>query len=409
MNYCSIFSGLSCTSDLTCADKPCQNNGYCTYEQMNDVISYKCTCNSGFEGDQCHRRLGACASKPCLNGGTCFSDDYKMKYKCQCKKRFSGLNCEIDENPCSSNPCYNGGRCINMYNDYKCVCRDGKRGKQCANGEYCNHIQCQNSGSCVEKSNGGALCKCPKGFTGNRCQVDRNECFKSQLCSDIGLCINTWGSYHCNCSHDNTAGSCAVASTGKKGGLPIMLIIACAVGSIIFILLLFVIVHCYKKSRRRYKRKHLEPDVRKYPLDRYTDVYGDSYELGEMLPPNPPPRGVAIPPCYDDNDQASAAMYDPSMITFSSSPDEFIKVPPIKFCPARTSIEYQSEEEDMKSEAMYHWDYSEVLITPFLHSLLFNLHIFTQFFCIFTQYYTYFVYFYTNYSTNTTYGYHGYC
>ncbi|KAM8934314.1 epidermal growth factor-like protein 7 [Pelodytes ibericus] len=55
-------------------------------------------------------------------------------------------------------------------------------------------LPCQNGGSCA----GFNQCRCVAGWTGNHCQTDVDECKGGrQRCTQ--LCINTAGSFHCQC------------------------------------------------------------------------------------------------------------------------------------------------------------------------------------------------------------------
>jgi len=51
---------------------------------------------------------------------------------------------------------------------------------------------------------GETLCYCQPGLTGDRCQIDINECIpednQPQICHHGGICVNTFGSYHCECA-----------------------------------------------------------------------------------------------------------------------------------------------------------------------------------------------------------------
>ncbi|EFN60997.1 EGF-like domain-containing protein 7 [Camponotus floridanus] len=51
---------------------------------------------------------------------------------------------------------------------------------------------CLNGGICTS-----GKCTCPKGYTGNQCQTDVDECAIEKPCGQ--LCINTPGSYRCYC------------------------------------------------------------------------------------------------------------------------------------------------------------------------------------------------------------------
>ena len=341
---------------MTCHDQPCQNNGKCTLEKINNDVSYKCTCPRNFTGEQCHINLNACASRPCVNNGRCISDD-PVFYQCVCPIGFSGINCEINDSPCASSPCH-FGVCTNFYGNYKCHCPQGKSGKQCAAGSMCTYRKCENGATCQELTD-GAKCICRNGFFGNLCEHDINECLRKDTCQSRGTCINTLGSYYCNCTEkrfDNNCQGLAVSTKGKGSGPPIP-IIAVAVGVLIVLTLILFIIVCIKKRKPRYERAEVaaHESEHKNPLD----LYNTDYELSSLYPPRPPQRGVAAPPdYYDDTDQASPAMYDPSVLTtFSgaSSSDGGVKV---KF--RRAGVGYQSDDGEEEKMPGYHWDYSEV-------------------------------------------------
>jgi len=345
---------------MTCGDNPCKNGGRCTYEEARDgTVSYKCTCRQGFTGGQCQIDLGPCATKPCLNDGKCIAVN-ENTYICKCSVGFTGAKCSINTNPCSSSPCRNGGTCKNKYNDYQCVCPPGKFGKQCSAGENCLFEKCSNGGLCIEKDV-GSVCTCAKGFYGTRCQYDVDECLLSGNCKQ-NTCVNTIGDYYCNCSSSERLKVCPIGSTGVKDEGISVLYIICGAGALLLVVILLVVCCCCCwKKRKRPPPPSSNDSHAKYPLNRYMPHDGAD-ELA-FLPPSPPPRGELLPPAYyDETDQASAAMYDPSMTTFSgtSSPDECIKKVPLKFNTARTSVEYNSDDEEMKSMPGYHWDYSEV-------------------------------------------------
>ncbi|XP_066917747.1 protocadherin Fat 1-like [Clytia hemisphaerica] len=347
--------GPLCKTKLTCKDNPCQNNARCTYEQARDEsVSYKCTCKQGFTGGKCQIALGPCASRPCLNGGQCIAVN-ENSYICKCALGFTGNKCSINTNPCASSPCRNGGTCKNKYNAYQCICPPGKTGKQCSDGENCLFNKCLNGGSCME-SDGGSLCTCARGFFGLRCQHDVDECLLSGNCKDT-TCVNTYGDYYCNCTTGDRLKVCPIASTGDGGsGIPILYLVVGGAGVLLLIIIVILCCCFFKKRKRDQVPSHLDSHA-KYPLNRYLPHDGDEMAF---FPPSPPPRGELLPPAYyEETDQASAAMYDPSLVTFSgaSSPDECVKKVPLKLSP---SVEYVSEDEEMKSMPGYHWDYSEV-------------------------------------------------
>ena len=139
---------------------------------------------------------GACGEQPCQNGGTCLELPTRG-FVCTCPPRFSGSTCEYDLDPCSSSPCLHGAKCVNLKNDYHCECPAKLSGKRCHYGQYCNPNPCQNNGICEEGSN-GPICKC-RGFTGEHCTIDVNECLHQNPCHNGGTCINSPGGFTCIC------------------------------------------------------------------------------------------------------------------------------------------------------------------------------------------------------------------
>lgn len=327
----------------------------------------------GFTGGQCQISLGPCASKPCRNNGKCIIVN-ENTYTCKCLVGFSGSKCSINDNPCASNPCRNGGTCRNLYNNYRCDCPPGHHGKQCSAGDYCTLDPCKNGGTCIEEAD-SARCQCNSKYFGRYCERDVDECLVVNTCP-ASTCINTIGDYYCNCTDGSKRKVCVIAAVaGDEKTIPLLFMIVGCVGALVLVLIIVVVVWClWKKRKREYVQSNQEENEprTKYPLDRY--ARGDEFDA--FLPPSPPPRGEILPPgYYDENEQASAAGYDPSMVTFSScsSPDPCTKVP-LKFSPtAHTSIEYNSEEDDMKSQPGYHWDYSEVYIIALSVSLFISL------------------------------------
>ena len=140
---------------------------------------------------------GACGSQPCQHGGSCLELPTPAGFACSCPERFTGGRCEYDLDPCSSNPCLHGAKCVNLKNDYRCECPPKLSGKRCHYGQYCNPNPCQNSGICEEGLQ-GPICKC-RGFTGEFCTIDVNECLHQNPCHNGGTCINSPGGFTCIC------------------------------------------------------------------------------------------------------------------------------------------------------------------------------------------------------------------
>eukprot|EP00794_Sanderia_malayensis_P006790 gene6790-7556_t len=382
-------TGLLCKPRVTCADNPCRNSGICTYFQTNGVIEYRCKCFPPYSGAQCQVYSGLCASNPCRNGGQCVSVGDNTGYKCKCPARFGGRNCELDNDPCASSPCYNGAKCVKTRYDFKCECPAGTKGKRCGYGEYCKLHSCGHGGKCEERLD-GPICVCNVGYSGSNCQSDVNECLrKPSPCKGVGTCINTIGSYFCNCTDGTKSKTCYSKGEAKERqtGVSMMTVVYIVCSAILALIIVIVIVCCRRKCKR-----HVEysppnnqggPDV-KYPYA--------CYELDHF-----PPRIADVPPEYGPpqdafDDFPNTAMYDPSLVAASvptSEEDSCIKQPvsdidsPLSSPLKQKCKEVDSNHSSPRASAVnvdgkgsasdvsetgggdrlngpYHWDYSEV-------------------------------------------------
>ncbi|KAK3604599.1 hypothetical protein CHS0354_027452 [Potamilus streckersoni] len=154
--------------------------------------------------------INACNNSACRNGGTCTSSSKYDTYNCTCIPGYTGQLCETDINECASNPCH-GVACENLINDYKCKCSTGyfynRTANQCQDINECESNPCLGNSTCEDLVN-GYNCACPRGYTYNKttgaCQ-DNDECklHRHQCCRDMD-CLNTIGSYTCNCTRKLT-------------------------------------------------------------------------------------------------------------------------------------------------------------------------------------------------------------
>ena len=151
-----------------------------------------------------------------------------MSYECKCDKGYLGRNCTIKfEETCLASPCLNGATCLNVTSQeeegysqkltYECMCLAGYEGKNCEKLiDYCKLYEpCQNGGSCMNTLHNQSYykCICPKGWKGINCTLDVDECalIKSRgktACSGTGQCINTKGSYKCQCNEYHYGNNC---------------------------------------------------------------------------------------------------------------------------------------------------------------------------------------------------------
>ncbi|XP_035380752.1 fibrillin-1 isoform X2 [Electrophorus electricus] len=233
-------SGIGTTTDgrdiNECALNPdiCQN-GVCE----NMLRTYKCNCNQGFEVDSTGKNcvdIDECAVNRLLcDNGLCRNTP--GSYTCHCPK---GLVfhpetevCEdIDE--CESNPCLNG-ECKNTLGSFTCLCSADSTldssGMQCIETSKSTCWLKVVNGKCEVNINGATLkshcCATLGAAWGSPCTVCTPDPFcpkgharvKGTICEDVnecelfpgvcinGKCMNTVGSFICQCPSGMTLDS----------------------------------------------------------------------------------------------------------------------------------------------------------------------------------------------------------
>ncbi|KAM6916581.1 protein eyes shut homolog [Xenentodon cancila] len=206
----------------------CLNGATCiTTSQPTSPPQYICKCSPGFKGIVCETEINECESNPCQHNGTC--TDLLGDYDCQCTTGFKGRNCEVDIDACAlpNNTCppktqcldlptgldytcrvpcpqdiqlcANGGRCVlNHAGSYSCICSRGWSGQSCLiNVNNCIQHWCQNGATCVDEIDGYS-CLCPSGYTGVYCEEDIDYCV-SHRCSEHGVCLDQQYNFTCRC------------------------------------------------------------------------------------------------------------------------------------------------------------------------------------------------------------------
>ena len=222
------FTGSRCESRFesnACNNNPCKHEGECI--AVGD--QFQCACRPGFTGEECETNIDECVANPCLNGGTCL--DGVNSFTCMCPLPFNGSRCESSLNPCLINNCSGRSKCIpsSDLGNYTCLCEPGFTGPTCSQDIdecassytpsfgiwqrppdyifYKSNIReketlCLNGGRCVNNI-GSYTCKCLKGFTGTRCEININECAplrdSQPICLNGGTCLDGIASFTCRC------------------------------------------------------------------------------------------------------------------------------------------------------------------------------------------------------------------
>ncbi|XP_017848207.1 protein crumbs isoform X3 [Drosophila busckii] len=191
------YEGDDCATDIDeCLDTHCENNGTC----INQVANFYCQCQPGFEGRYCEQNIDECANRPCLNGGNC--TDLIAAFHCDCPEEYTGPQCDVlKQLTCENEPCRNGSTCADGFNaqtgnNFTCSCTMGFEGPLC-DTPFCEQTPCANGGLCLTTNN-LPNCKCSLGYTGRLCELEIDEC-ASNPCQNGGQCEDMVGGYKCHC------------------------------------------------------------------------------------------------------------------------------------------------------------------------------------------------------------------
>jgi hypothetical protein len=202
-NTCSIFAN--------CIDK----------DPNVDGMQYECECKFGFAGDgetctdvnDCVIIKDGTRHQRCAEHGFC-TDQGAGFYTCKCDEGFHGQDCDMDVNECvtGDNKCGRNANCVNTDGAYECECKSGFAGDPtildgsdmgCVDIDDCNlqNAPCKNGGLCRDMGLGSFVCECADGWSDARCDFDVNECAEGypNECHKDSLCVNTLGSYECEC------------------------------------------------------------------------------------------------------------------------------------------------------------------------------------------------------------------
>lgn len=161
---------------------PCLNGGVC----RDKINGYDCDCeNTGFEGNFCQHNINDCTPDSCLHNSTCV--DGIKGFTCSCHLGYGGVDCGVDLDECAENPCLHG-QCF-------------QRSNQSLYGENVDaRIRDLLPPEFQYDSAGGFVCLCDKGYEGDHCNIDIDECaLEVSPCGRNGNCKDLVNSYQCDC------------------------------------------------------------------------------------------------------------------------------------------------------------------------------------------------------------------
>ncbi|XP_053372974.1 uncharacterized protein LOC123561094 [Mercenaria mercenaria] len=223
---CNCDTGFSKTSDEKC--KVCDPRYYgqdcatpCSCYAVNtkvcDHVTGNCTCNEGWEGEQCSKDIDECttSSNPCTERLRTVCINNNGSYTCQCDEGFELDDAEtcVDINECEkgSDDCLQN--CNNTEGSYTCFCDVGYNGTgndctECTGNSYGE--DCRNTCDCEQNhttsttqqcENVNGTCLCLSTWTGERCEIDVDECtLGTDNCNKSNEgCHNTEGGFVCSC------------------------------------------------------------------------------------------------------------------------------------------------------------------------------------------------------------------
>ncbi|PVD20223.1 hypothetical protein C0Q70_20719 [Pomacea canaliculata] len=201
--YKTDQSGKRCIDADECEQTP----KVCEFTCSNTVGSYVCGCPPGYVlnmDQRTCRDLDECTTMRHNCPHTCINTPGSFECGCQegFKKGPRGHCQDIDECAETSDLCGPVGTCRNTAGSFECMCPRGYRrdstGTKCIDLDECTDGKCE--GEC-ENTVGSFHCLCLPGFSEHfgTC-IDENECSASSgaVCG-LALCINTRGSYDCQC------------------------------------------------------------------------------------------------------------------------------------------------------------------------------------------------------------------
>lgn len=137
----------------------------------------------------------------CSGKGICYSNSSMETFECQCCEGYIGSHCE-EKDACYMNPCQNSGICVDISqghedSTFQCLCPYGYTGKTCEHATNpCDSSPCHNGATCSDNST-HFRCTCAPGYTGPLCEQNVDECASSPCVH--GICVDQEDGFQCFC------------------------------------------------------------------------------------------------------------------------------------------------------------------------------------------------------------------
>lgn len=141
----------------------------------------------------CHRD-DACISNPCREGSQCDTNPISGMFNCNCPLGYVGSTCNIDRDECSIGE---AEKVLGTPNASPLPDRLCSFNMPLSSSSPSGTDPCEHGGQCVN-TDGSFTCNCIKGYAGPRCEQDVNEC-ASNPCQNDGTCLDRIGDYACIC------------------------------------------------------------------------------------------------------------------------------------------------------------------------------------------------------------------
>ncbi|XP_064101249.1 adhesion G protein-coupled receptor E2-like isoform X6 [Macrobrachium nipponense] len=174
------------------------NNCSANADCIDGVLSYRCNCRPGYQGD----------GFTCSDINECSTGNHKChsqanctntigSYTCRCRPPYSGNGYICNEECAGTNNCSANADCIDGVLSYRCNCRPGYQG----DGFTCNDIDECSTGNhkCHSRANctntiGSYTCRCRPPYSGNGYTCNDIACgSRAKLIEGLGCVIPVTG------------------------------------------------------------------------------------------------------------------------------------------------------------------------------------------------------------------------